>query len=117
MNAFLKSFRFAFQGLRFAWQGRNFRIQCGAALMVVSLGLLLQVSASDWIVLSITIGLVLAFEVVNTAIENIVNFISPEFHPLAGKIKDLAAASVLILSIASIAIGFLIFLPYFLNRF
>jgi diacylglycerol kinase len=61
-------------------------------------------------------GLVLAFEVMNTAIENIVNVISPGFHPLAGKIKDLAAASVLILSMTSIAIGLLIFLPYLINR-
>jgi diacylglycerol kinase len=79
--------------------------------------LLFQVSGSEWVVLSVTIGLVLAFEVMNTAVEQIVNFISPEFHPLAGKIKDLAAASVLILSIASIAIGLLIFLPHIINIF
>jgi diacylglycerol kinase len=116
MNAFLKSFSFAFQGLRFAWHGRNFRIQCASAIVVVVAGVMLDISRGEWAVLSIITGLVLAFEVMNTAIENIVNFISPEFHPLAGKIKDLAAASVLILSMASLVIGALIFLPYIFNR-
>jgi diacylglycerol kinase len=114
VSDFLKSFQFAWRGVLFAWKGRNLRVQSGIGLAVVVLGLLLPISRFEWVVVSMMIGLVLSFEIMNTAIENIINFVSPEFHPLAGRIKDLAAAAVLILSIFSVAIGLLIFVPYLL---
>ena len=112
MLGFLKSFVFAFKGLHFALQGRNFRIQLAAALVVTVSGLSVGLSGRDWMVIIIMIGLVLAFEVMNSAIEQIVNLISPDYHPLAGKVKDLAAGAVLILSIVSVVIGVLVFWPY-----
>ena len=51
----------------------------------------------------------------NSAIEELVNFVSPEFHPLAGKIKDLAAGAVLVLSLVSVVIGLMVFYPYLIE--
>jgi undecaprenol kinase len=115
MKMFLVSFRYALQGIRFAWQGRNFRIQCFIALIVIVTGAWTKLSFTEWMIVFLLIGLVLSFEIFNSAIESIVNFVSPEFHPLAGKIKDLAAGAVLVMSIAAAIIGLIIFVPHFLG--
>ena len=112
MKGFLKSFVFALKGLAFAWSGRNFRVQCAAAVMVTALGFLFGISPTEWFAVITMVALVLSAEVFNSAIESIVNFVSPEYHPLAGKIKDLAAGAVLILAIASLVTGLIIFVPY-----
>jgi diacylglycerol kinase (ATP) len=115
MNGFLRSFAFAWNGARVAWQGRNFRVQFCAALLVVALGLLLNITSVEWLAILILIGIVLSAEIFNTAIETLVNFVSPEVHPLAGKIKDLAAAAVLMVSFVSAIAGLIIFVPYVLE--
>lgn len=117
MKSFLKSFLYAFRGLGFAWAGRNFRIQCGAAVVVIALGLWLEISGTRWLALVLIVSMILSMEALNTAIEETVNLLSPAFHPLAGKVKDLAAGAVLILSIASVAIGVIVFYPYLIARF
>jgi diacylglycerol kinase (ATP) len=117
MKGFLNSFRFAFKGIRFGWQGRNFRIQCLIALTVVVSGFIFEISRTEWLSMLIIIGLVLSFEIMNTAIEHLVNLISPEFNPLAGKIKDLAAGAVLVLSIIAAGVGLIIFFPRLLELF
>lgn len=89
-------------------------MQSVLGLIAVAFGFLLDISKTEWVAICIIIGLVLAFETFNSAIESIVNLVSPEYHPLAGKIKDLAAGAVLILSITSVVIGLLIFIPYLL---
>lgn len=114
MISFLRSFRFAFQGLRFAWAGRNFRVQCVAAVVVICFGMYFRISTTEWLAVLLISGLVLSFEIVNTSIETFVNLVSPEIHPLAGKVKDLAAAAVLVLSIISVAIGLIVFIPHIL---
>jgi len=116
MKKFLNSVLFAMRGIRFAWAGTNFRIQCFIAAFVVASGIKFGIHINEWFLVIILIGLVLTAEVFNSAIENLVNFISPDFHPLAGKIKDLAAGAVLILSFTSFLIGLIIFVPY-LNIF
>ena len=60
-------------------------------------------------------GIVLAAEGFNTAIERFVDLVSPDFHPIAGNVKDVAAGAVLICAIASAIVGVIIFLPYLLN--
>jgi diacylglycerol kinase len=117
MLSFLKSFGFAFRGLQFAWKGRNFRVQFFSAISVIVLGFVLKITAVEWLVISLIIGLILAFEAMNTAIEETVNLVSPEIHPLAGKIKDMAAGAVLILAFVSVVIGLIIFVPYFIRLF
>ena len=111
-----KNFKYAFDGLQYAFQTQNnFRIQLIIGCIVVAAGFWLSINTLEWILIILCIGLVLTLEVLNTALEEIVNFISPDFHPLAGKIKDLSAAAVLIIAIIAAIIGMVIFLPKMIN--
>jgi len=112
MNIFFKSVRFAWHGIQFAFMGRNFRIQFVIAILVGVAGVAAGLNDIEWSIILITIGLVLSIEMINSAIEHIVNMVSPEFHPIAGKVKDLAAGAVLVLSIIATIIGILIFKDY-----
>ena len=116
MKRFLNSVGFALRGIRFVLSGENFRIQCVIGLLVTGMGIMFNITAGEWLWIIAMIGLVLAAEMFNSAVENIVNFISPEFNPLAGKIKDLAAGAVLVIAFASFVVGLIIFIPY-LNIF
>jgi diacylglycerol kinase len=115
MKPFFRSFSYALQGLRLAWAGTNFRVQTGAAMVVIAAGIFFEIQPYEWLVIVLITGLVLSAEVLNSSIEHIVNFISPDIHPLAGKIKDLAAGAVLVLAITSIVIGLIIFVPYIIR--
>jgi len=111
-HSILKSFVFAFKGINLAFTERNFRLHIISSLLVIALGFIVKLTHIEWIVVLFCIGLVLSMELVNTAIEEIVNFISPEYHLNAGRIKDLAAAAVLVASIVAFIIALIIFLPY-----
>jgi diacylglycerol kinase len=109
----LKSFRFAIEGIKvLIEQEHNFRIHITAAIFVIIMGFLFQISPLEWIALIFCIGLVLITEAINTAIEGIANFISPEKNPKIKIIKDIAAATVLISAITACAVGVIIFWPY-----
>ena len=108
----LKSFVYAFKGIKYALSTQhNFQIHIVLALIAVLLGFLLKITVAEWISIIIVIGMVLAAEIFNTSIEELVNLASPEINKKAGVIKDLAAAAVLILSIAALITGIIIFLP------
>ena len=77
----------------------------------VLFGFFFSLSANEWAILIGCCGSVLATEAMNTAVENVVDLVSPDIHPLAGKAKDAAAAAVLITAIAAAIIGLIIFLP------
>lgn len=94
---------------------RNIRIQGGVGLMTIMLAIYFDVSVIEWVALLFAIALVIGFELVNSAIEIMVDWISPEFHPLAGKVKDVAAGAVFFVSIISVVVGLLVFLPYVLR--
>jgi diacylglycerol kinase (ATP) len=107
-----RSFKYAFEGLAVALKkGRNYRIQTALGVLAVLLGIYTKLSYTEWAVLAITISLVLIFELINTAIEAIVDIVSPEIRDKAKIAKDVAAASVLISSFTSLAVGALLFLP------
>lgn len=89
----------------------NFRIHVVATIMVVAAGLYFQLSTTEWLAIIIVIGLVLVTELVNTAIENIADFISPEKHEKIKTIKDIAAAVVLISATVAFIVGLVIFIP------
>jgi undecaprenol kinase len=109
------SFKYAFNGLWIALKEEpNFIFHVLATVMVIILGLLLNISNLDWIILTMTIGLVLSIELTNTAIEEVVNSFTQEVHPAAKKAKDVAAAAVLVASATALTIGLFIFLPYFI---
>ncbi|MBI1172332.1 diacylglycerol kinase family protein [bacterium] len=88
------------------------RIHAVAAVGVTLLGLALGLSAGDWALLVICIALVLAAEALNSAIERVVDLVSPEWQALARDAKDLAAAGVLIASIGAAVVGLIVFLPH-----
>ncbi len=112
----LHSFKYAFQGIRLClFNEHNAWIHCSLASLVIIAGSFFPLTSIEWCILILCIGIVIAAEITNTAIEYIVNFISPELHPIAGKIKDLAAGAVLVTAITSAIVGLIIFGPHFLN--
>lgn len=107
-----QSFAYAFEGLREAFrQGRNIRIQTGAAIAAVALGFIFGIDAIEWVLVVFCIGGVLGAECFNTSFEDVVDLACPDLHPKAKAAKDLAAAGVLAFSAASLVIGIIIFLP------
>lgn len=89
----------------------NFRIHVVATIMVIAAGLYFKLSTTEWLAIIIVIGLVLLTELLNTAIENIADFISPERHEKIKMIKDIAAAAVLISAIVALVVGLVVFIP------
>jgi diacylglycerol kinase len=112
MKTFLQSVRYALQGLQAAFVGRNFRIQLGMALLVLAAGFYFSVTRLEWCVLLFNIALVLSLEVVNSSLENLVDLVTRERHPLAGKVKDLAAGAVVVASAMAVVMGVIVFWPY-----
>lgn len=113
MRKFFNSFLFAFKGLIVSFTlESNLKVQLTAALIVAGAGFYFGITAIEWCIILLTIGLVLGMELVNTAIEKTVDLITLERHPLAGKIKDIAAGAVLLVSIASCIVGAIIFWKY-----
>ena len=114
----VRAFRFALEGAVYVIRSeRNVRIQLvvGAAATVV--GIWLGLAPVEWAVLALTMGLVIGLEWLNTAVEITVTLASPEEHPLAKAAKDVAAASVLVGAIASVAVGVFLFGPRLVARF
>lgn len=110
----IKSFGFAIKGLGTLLSTQmNARIHLLAIVLVTMAGFLTHVSATEWCFLIFAFSSVMAAEAFNTAIEFIVDLVSPHYHPLAGKAKDVAAAAVLISAIGAAIIGGIIFLPKF----
>jgi diacylglycerol kinase len=108
----IQSFRHAFRGLFLLFRSQaNARIHLIAAIVVVAAGFYFQVSRTEWIALVLCIGTVVALEAVNTAVEFLTDLVSPEWHPLAGKTKDVAAAAVLVAAVAAAVVGLLVFAP------
>ena len=89
----------------------NARFHVWAALAAVLLASGLHFAAGEWAVLCLSITLVWVSEVVNTALESVVDLASPEIHPLARYAKDAAAGAVLLAAVSSIIIGLLLFVP------
>lgn len=90
---------------------RNFRIELFFAIAVTIISMVLKVSLIEWAILILVIAMVLALEMVNTAIERCVDLVTQEYKELAKVSKDVAAGAVLIMSMFSIIIGIIIFLP------
>ncbi|WP_174730170.1 diacylglycerol kinase family protein [Mesobacillus harenae] len=106
------SFRFAWQGIRYAVKSeRNLQIHLLISAAVLCAGAVLKLSITEWFVVLLIIGVMVSLELLNTALEKVVDLVTEEYHPLAKQAKDLAAGSVLVFSIISVLIGLLIFVP------
>jgi diacylglycerol kinase len=108
------SFRFAWNGIyKFFVQEHNARIHLAATIIVFIATGYFRISRSEMILLIIVTGFVWTAEIFNTAIEKIMDFISPEYHPEVKCIKDLAAAAVLVAAFIALVTGAFIFIPKF----
>ncbi|KAA5823804.1 diacylglycerol kinase family protein [Algibacter amylolyticus] len=108
----LKSVGYAFKGAVLLLKTEaSIKIQFVIAIIVTVLGFYYNISSTEWIVQILAIGLVMSVEGVNTAIEEIANFIHPERHDKIGLIKDIAAGAVFIASVFSSIIGLIIYVP------
>ena len=108
MLAFARSFRYAFRGLRHCLRERNFRFHTALAAYMFGYLLLFDwftLTRGEWAALIIATALVLFSEAVNTALEALVDLVSPGRHPLAAKAKDVGAGAVLVCSICAVAVG------------
>jgi diacylglycerol kinase len=111
----INSFQFAIQGLGDLVKSQpNARIHLMVGIAVLAAGYFCRISKYDWIAVILCMALVISLEAVNTALEYLTDLVSPQYHPLAGKAKDVAAAAVLIAAMGAVVVGLLIFVPYLL---
>ncbi|HJA86685.1 MAG TPA: diacylglycerol kinase family protein [Candidatus Bacteroides avicola] len=114
----LHSFGYAWQGIRGCiGKEQNLSFHLITSLAVIIAGIGFDISRNEWIAVILCIGLVIAAELFNTAIERLVDFVSPQRHPIAGQVKDIAAGAVLVCALAAIAVGLIIFVPYLTRIF
>ena len=119
-NPITESFGYAFEGiltgiLTGIRNERNMKIHCVAIIFVTLAGTLFQITATQWCICLLLFALVAALELVNTAIEAVVDLVTEDKKPLAKVAKDTAAGAVLFAAIISVIIGCIIFLPYVLE--
>lgn len=107
------SFKFAWNGISYAFQSqRNFKIHVIVGTIVINLGILLHLKPVEMAVICLTIALVLAMELLNTALESVVDLtVKHSYHELAKIAKDCAAAAVLVSAIASVSVASSLILP------
>lgn len=111
-RTYLASFKFAFQGIRTAFQEeRNMRVHVMSGIAVFLIAIVLPVSRSEWLWLILASYLVFVMELINTVAENVVDLITEEYHPIAKKVKDMAAAVVLVTASFAVLVGAIILLP------
>lgn len=111
-NPLYKSFGYAFEGIFAGIRGeRNMKIHCFVAVCVIVAGVLFHISVTEWCICLVLFGLILSLELVNTAIEAVVDLVTEDKKPLAKLAKDTAAGAVLIAAVMAAMAGLLIFVP------
>ena len=112
----INSFKYAFTGMATSFKTeQNMKIHILVMILVIIAGIVLKISSLDWIILVIMFGLVISAELFNTAIETVVDMITKEKNEKAKIAKDVAAGAVLVLAIASVIVGLIIFIPKILD--
>lgn len=113
----LRSFGYAWKGIRCCvGKEQNLSFHLIVTVLTIIAGFLLDITRTDWMIVILCIGVVIAAELFNTAIEKLVDLVSPERHPIAGQVKDIAAGAVLVCAATAAIIGLILFIPY-LTRF
>ena len=111
MGAWFRSLHHAWHGLKIVLRSEhNFRFHVLAAVVVVTLGYWRGLNRAMWIALLLTIALILALEIFNSAIERLVDILAPKTHGYAKEIKDLLAGMVLLVAFFAVIIGLIIFI-------
>ena len=108
----INSFKYAFKGIISALlSDRNMKIHVNIMALVIIFGLILNISVGEWFVCIICFAIVISAEMFTTAFEQMVDIAMPEKDPRAKFVKDVAAGGVLVMAIASLVIGLIIFVP------
>ena len=109
---FWRSLNQAWRGIHYTWKTQgHLRFHVAAGLSVVCLAWWSKVSRFEWLILILAISSVISAEVINSALELVVDMVQPNFHPLAGMAKDVASGAVLITAIQAVVIGMIVFFP------
>lgn len=113
---FWRSLNQAWRGLIYTWKTQgHFQFHVVAGICVVCCAWWSEVSRFEWLILIFAIGSVIGAEAMNSALEIVVDLVQPNFHPLAGMAKDVAAGAVLVAVIQAVVIGVIVFLPRLLS--
>ena len=112
LKKFFHSFTYPIKGLKYAYRNeQNLAVDVGISLLVLIAGVIFKLEKTEWLVVILTIGAVISLELINTAIEAVVDMVTEEYHPLAKVAKDTSAAAVFVCAIAAVVVGLIIFLP------
>ena len=108
----IKSIGYAFKGAYHLIKNEaSIKVQFAIAIIMTLAGFYFELSTTEWIIQILVIALIMAIEGINSAIEEIADFIHPEFHQKIGLVKDISAGAVFIFAIAAIIIGLIIYIP------
>jgi len=108
----LKGFKYAAKGAYMLVRNEaSIQVQCVISLLMIGAGFYFEISATEWLAQMLAIGMVLSVEGLNTAAEEIANFVHPDFHHKIGYIKDVAAGAVFFAAGVALVIGCIIYLP------
>lgn len=112
MKKRIDSFKYALKGIRTVFRTEtNMKIHVLIATLVVVCGFIFSISLTEWMICLLCFGMVICAEMINTALENMVDLVSPEKNKTAGKVKDIAAGAVLVTSVFAAMAGLIIFVP------
>ena len=113
---FIKSFGYSIDGLKYAYKyEQSMLIHVIATIAVITVNLLLKVTGMEWLITLLAIGMVLSAELINTAIEAVVDLVTLEIHPLAKIAKDCGSSANFVLALMAAAIGLVVYVPYLIK--
>ena len=112
-GALWRKFGYAFRGLSTSLKEEtSLVIHFIVAIIVIVLGIVLKINTTEWAIIILVIGIIIGTELLNTAIENVVDMVSFKYNFNAKKIKDISAAATLVLTLSAVIVGLLIFIPH-----
>lgn len=114
----LKSFKYALAGVKSGLEEHNMRVHVIITILVIVMGFIFSITSYEWIAILLSIGLVIATELMNTALEELGDIITdahPTSYSKAGKPKDISAGAVLVTATIAACVGMIVFLPYILK--
>ena len=112
----LRTFKYSLAGLAYAYKNeQSMWIHAIGSLFTIVLGFIYHLSLSEWAIIFIALGVILASELINTAIEAAVDLCTLEIHPLAKIAKDCGSAATFVLTLVSVVICLFVFVPYFIG--
>lgn len=115
IKRFLRTFKFSMQGLAYAYKNEQSMLTHAiGSVLIIILGFIANLTFVEWAIVFISLSVILASELINTAIEAAVDLCTLEIHPLAKIAKDCGSAATFVLTMVSVVIGLFIFIPHFL---